>query len=75
MITTVDVYVCTVLTEFWYSSEMGYSAKGSDFVVLRLLFLRSALRLQRYNVRPRARGALARPQECSGAHYSVLPAV
>ena len=45
MIIIVDVYVYTVLMEFWYPSKMGYSTTGSDFVLLLHLFLCGALRL------------------------------
>ena len=75
MIIIVDVYVYTVLMEFWCPSKMGYSTKASDFVVLLLLFLCSALRLKHYNVKPRSRGTLDCTRECTEAHWSVLSAV
>lgn len=54
---------------------MVYSTKGSGFVVLLLLFLCSALRLKRYDVKPRSGGALDCAGECSAARSWLLSAV
>lgn len=53
-----------LLMEFWYHSKAGYSTKRSEFVVLLLLFLGSALRLKHYIVKSRSRGTLDCTSKC-----------